>query len=102
MGDGSSANAIAAPLRFTSAAGVVTIELPELPEELLAQPAWVLKLSPLMRTTRPALLASPPTSARDSIPARSADGALSDMRMKRISNDHLTGLLVNERPILRQ
>ena len=32
-------------LRFKKHAGLVTIELPELPEELLAQPAWVLKLS---------------------------------------------------------
>ena len=36
---------LAAPLRFKSGAGAVTTELPELPEELLAQPAWVLKLS---------------------------------------------------------
>jgi hypothetical protein len=35
----------AAPLRFKSGTGAVTVELPELPEELLAQPAWVLKLS---------------------------------------------------------
>jgi alpha-L-fucosidase len=34
----------AAPLPFKSGAGSVTVELPELPEELLAQPAWVLKL----------------------------------------------------------
>jgi alpha-L-fucosidase len=36
---------VAAPLRFKSGADGVTVELPELPEELLAQPAWVLKLS---------------------------------------------------------
>ena len=36
---------VAAPLRFKSGAGSVTVDLPELPEELLAQPAWVLKLS---------------------------------------------------------
>ena len=35
----------AQPLRFQAAGGSVTIELPDLPEELLAQPAWVLKLS---------------------------------------------------------
>jgi alpha-L-fucosidase len=34
-----------APLRFKSGAGSVTVELPELPEELRTQPAWVLKLS---------------------------------------------------------
>jgi hypothetical protein len=32
-------------LRVKSAAGTVTVELPELPGELLAQPAWVLKFS---------------------------------------------------------
>jgi len=36
---------VAAPLRFKSGADGVTVELPELPEELLAQPAWVLKFS---------------------------------------------------------
>jgi hypothetical protein len=36
---------VAAPLRFKSGAGSVTVDLPELPEALLAQPAWVLKLS---------------------------------------------------------
>ena len=34
-----------APLRFKSAAGKLTAELPELPRELLAQAAWVLKFS---------------------------------------------------------
>ncbi|HEY3443807.1 MAG TPA: alpha-L-fucosidase [Paludibaculum sp.] len=34
-----------APLKFTAENGGVSIELPELPEELLRQPAWVLKLS---------------------------------------------------------
>lgn len=34
-----------APLHFTERAGSVTIDLPELPEQLLGQPAWVLKLS---------------------------------------------------------
>jgi alpha-L-fucosidase len=34
-----------APLKFKSARNGITIELPELPEELMAQPAWVLKLS---------------------------------------------------------
>ncbi|MGA2859950.1 MAG: alpha-L-fucosidase, partial [Candidatus Sulfotelmatobacter sp.] len=33
------------PLRFKAAGGGVSIELPDLPEELLHQPAWVLKLS---------------------------------------------------------
>jgi alpha-L-fucosidase len=33
------------PLRVKSGAGAVTVELPELPGELLAQPAWVLKFS---------------------------------------------------------
>jgi alpha-L-fucosidase len=33
------------PLRFKAAQGGVSIELPDLPEELLCQPAWVLKLS---------------------------------------------------------
>jgi alpha-L-fucosidase len=36
---------VTAPLRFKAGAGSVTVELPELPEELLPQPAWVLKLS---------------------------------------------------------
>jgi len=35
----------AAPLRVHSGAGTLTVELPELPGELLAQPAWVLKFS---------------------------------------------------------
>jgi len=34
-----------APLRFTAQAGSVSIELPDLPELLLSQPAWVLRLS---------------------------------------------------------
>jgi alpha-L-fucosidase len=34
-----------APVKFTSANGVVSIPLPELSEELRPQPAWVLKLS---------------------------------------------------------
>jgi alpha-L-fucosidase len=34
-----------APLHFKTQAGAVTIDLPELPEQLLGQPAWVLKLS---------------------------------------------------------
>ena len=33
------------PLRVTAGAGTVTIELPDLPDELLRQPAWVLRLS---------------------------------------------------------
>ena len=33
------------PLRVTAGAGTVTIELPDLPDELLRQPAWVLKLA---------------------------------------------------------
>ena len=36
---------LATPLRFTASAGTVTIELPDLPDELLRQPAWVLRLS---------------------------------------------------------
>jgi alpha-L-fucosidase len=36
---------IPAPLRFKAAGNSVTVDLPELPDELLAQPAWVLKLS---------------------------------------------------------
>jgi alpha-L-fucosidase len=35
----------AAPLRVHSDAGILSVELPELPGELLAQPAWVLKFS---------------------------------------------------------
>jgi alpha-L-fucosidase len=34
-----------APVKLTSANGVVSIQLPELSEELRPQPAWVLKLS---------------------------------------------------------
>ncbi|HVQ28615.1 MAG TPA: alpha-L-fucosidase [Vicinamibacteria bacterium] len=34
-----------APLRFTAKDGSVTVELPDLPDELLRQPAWALKLS---------------------------------------------------------
>ena len=36
---------LTAPLRVKSVAGTVIVELPELPGELLAQPAWVLKFS---------------------------------------------------------
>jgi len=36
---------MAAPLRFKSGDGNITVELPELPEDLRAQSAWVLKLS---------------------------------------------------------
>jgi hypothetical protein len=32
-------------LQYKQAKAGVTVELPELPEELLAQPAWVVKLS---------------------------------------------------------
>jgi alpha-L-fucosidase len=32
-------------VKFTEANGVVSVNLPELPEDLRAQPAWVLKLS---------------------------------------------------------
>ena len=35
----------AAPLRFQNAKGGVTITLPDLPEDLQTQPAWVLKLT---------------------------------------------------------
>jgi alpha-L-fucosidase len=35
----------ASPLKFKAANGGVSVELPDLPEELLAQSAWVLKLS---------------------------------------------------------
>jgi alpha-L-fucosidase len=34
-----------APLKFKVASGGVTIDLPSLPDELLHQPAWVLKVS---------------------------------------------------------
>ncbi|MGD0497772.1 MAG: alpha-L-fucosidase [Bryobacteraceae bacterium] len=34
-----------APLHWTAAGGAVTIDLPELPQSLLAQPMWVLKVS---------------------------------------------------------
>jgi len=34
-----------APLRFQSGNSTVTVELPELPQDLLAQPAWVLKFT---------------------------------------------------------
>jgi alpha-L-fucosidase len=33
-------------LRFTRSGATIAIELPDLPEELLGQPAWVLKLQP--------------------------------------------------------
>ncbi len=33
-----------AQLRFTKSGGAIDIELPDLPEELLGQPAWVLKI----------------------------------------------------------
>ena len=36
---------VSAPLRFQSNANTVTVDLPELPGELLGQPAWVLKFS---------------------------------------------------------
>ena len=35
----------ATPLKFKAAQAGVTVELPDLPEELLQQPAWVLKIS---------------------------------------------------------
>jgi hypothetical protein len=35
----------ATPLKFQSGAGEVKIQLPDLPEDLRAQPAWVLKIS---------------------------------------------------------
>ena len=35
----------ATPLKFKSASGEVTIQLPDLPEDLRAQPAWALKIS---------------------------------------------------------
>ena len=34
-----------APVKFKVTKGGITVDLPDLPEELLAQPAWVLKLS---------------------------------------------------------
>ena len=34
-----------APLKFKAAKGGLSIALPDLPEELLAQPAWVLRVS---------------------------------------------------------
>jgi len=34
-----------APLRFTKTGSSISIELPDLPEQLLGQPAWVLKLT---------------------------------------------------------
>jgi hypothetical protein len=36
---------VAEPLRFQSQGKAVVIDLPEIPEELMAQPAWVVKLS---------------------------------------------------------
>src|SRR5580698_7606995 len=36
---------VSAPLHFQSEANTVTVDLPELPNELLAAPAWVLKFS---------------------------------------------------------
>jgi len=35
----------AAPLKFKATKGDVTVDLPELPETLLGQPSWVLKVS---------------------------------------------------------
>jgi alpha-L-fucosidase len=35
----------AAPLRFAAQAGSLTIQMPDVPEALMSQPAWVLKLS---------------------------------------------------------
>jgi alpha-L-fucosidase len=35
----------ASPLKFTAVKGGISVGLPDLPQELLAQPAWVLKLS---------------------------------------------------------
>jgi alpha-L-fucosidase len=35
----------AAPVRWKTAGGAVTIDLPDLPQDLLAQPMWVLKIS---------------------------------------------------------
>ena len=34
-----------APLKFKAVEGGISVELPDLPEELLPQPAWVLKVS---------------------------------------------------------
>jgi alpha-L-fucosidase len=34
-----------APVKFAATGATVTVELPDLPEELLGQPAWVLKIS---------------------------------------------------------
>jgi hypothetical protein len=34
-----------APLKFKAAKGGISIDLPDLPEELRGQPAWVLKVS---------------------------------------------------------
>jgi alpha-L-fucosidase len=34
------------PLAFTASRGSITVELPDLPEDLIRQPAWVLKLHP--------------------------------------------------------
>ena len=36
---------IATPLHFQSGGNTLTVDLPDLPQELLAQPAWVLKFS---------------------------------------------------------
>ena len=36
---------VAEPLRFQTQGTAVTIDLPEIPEELMAEPAWVIKLS---------------------------------------------------------
>jgi alpha-L-fucosidase len=36
---------VATPLKFKSAKGEVTIQLPDLPEALLSQPAWVVKVA---------------------------------------------------------
>jgi alpha-L-fucosidase len=35
----------AAPLRFQASGNAITVDLPDVPEELLGQPAWVLKFS---------------------------------------------------------
>jgi len=37
--------AAAAPLRFQVSGNAITVDLPDVPEELLGQPAWVLKFS---------------------------------------------------------
>jgi hypothetical protein len=34
-----------APLKFKRAGNAITITMPELPEELMAQPMWVIKVS---------------------------------------------------------